>query len=572
VTAGARRRPARLLASLAMLTGLLAGCGATIPESGPVVEGPAVGAGTDSQVIRVIVRPPVPGSTAVEVVRGFLEASASFQDDYGVAREYLTPEAAATWDPAELTRVYDGSATAVKLAGLDRVSFVAPLVALIDTQGSYQIADPGEPGETVFQVRKVDGEWRISDPPQGLLLSRGDVDRGFRTYNVYFLDPSFRTLVPDPITVPSIGSGAATTLIRRLLDGPSEWLAPAVRTAFPIGGALAVDSVPVDNGIAQVTLDSRVLATDDSTRAALSAQIVWTLRQVPEVLGVRITAGGLPLPVPGQPSVQPREAWPSYDPDALAPNAAAFALTPSGVVRIGPESAVTVPGDAGTPKRPIISLAVAPASDRVAGFDDAGKSLLEAPLTPEGAFEERARGKAMTSLGYGPDDSLWWVESGGVRTIRPQSEESEAVPVEGIGGAKIVGLVLARDGTRAVLLLRRGPRTEPVLVRVERRGESVKLAAPRRFESRIGSAVDVAWASSTRLQVLGSDGAGPVQLFSVGLGAEPVRSEPVPDKAVTVTAAPSRAVFVGTDDGGVYVDDSFQWRRQLMGSSPAYPG
>ena len=39
---------------------------------------------------------------------------------------------------------------------------------------------------------------------------------------------------------------------------------------------------------------------------ALSARLVWTLRQLPDVTRVRITVQGVPLQVPGAPTVQSR--------------------------------------------------------------------------------------------------------------------------------------------------------------------------------------------------------------------------------------------------------------------------
>ena len=42
-------------------------------------------------------------------------------------------------------------------------------------------------------------------------------------------------LVPAPVIVPLSGSGLATLLVSTLVSGPTPWIAPAVRTAFPEG-------------------------------------------------------------------------------------------------------------------------------------------------------------------------------------------------------------------------------------------------------------------------------------------------------------------------------------------------
>ena len=179
----------------------------------------------------------------------------------------------------------------------------------------------------------------------------------------------------------------------------------------------------------------------------------------------------------------------------------------------------------------------------------------------------------MTSVGFGADNSLWWVDSAGVHTLDALSNTPQPVAVEGTegpGAGRVVGIAVARDGTRAALLMRRGPRTEVRLVRVERRGETVRLAAPRRVDTRISAAVDVAWSSATELAVLGSDGAGPLEVFTVSLGSAPLRFVATPPLAVSVAAAPTLDVLVGTSDSTVWAYHALEWRELVSGTSPTY--
>ena len=77
----------------------------------------------------------------------------------------------------------------------------------------------------------------------------------------------------------------STDLLQALLQGPGPWLEPAVINGFPVGTELkAVDTV---DGIVQIDLTAAVLQADDLARQQLSAQIVWTLRQVPGFRGSR---------------------------------------------------------------------------------------------------------------------------------------------------------------------------------------------------------------------------------------------------------------------------------------------
>ena len=181
-----------------------------------------------------------------EVVQGFLDASASFDGDHAVARQYLTPTASADWDTNAGVTVYDGVPALSELGSA--VVMAVREAGTIATNGRYEVTGPAAELRTTFDLTKVDGEWRIEDLPQGLLLSQSDVDRAFRSFSVYFFNPPFETLVPDPRMVPVIGPGLATTLVRRLVAGPSDWLQPAVRTGFPAGVRLNIDSVPDRGG------------------------------------------------------------------------------------------------------------------------------------------------------------------------------------------------------------------------------------------------------------------------------------------------------------------------------------
>ena len=389
---------------------------------------------------------------------------------------------------------------------------------------------------------------------------------------MYFLDPTFSTLVPDPITLPVVGPGQATTLTRALLRGPTPWLAPAVRTAVPDGTSLAIDSVPVEGGVASVALDPRVLAADDRTRSALSAQLVWTLTELPDVTGVRISVGGQPLPVPGQGTLQTRESWAAYDPDALPTAAVAYVVDDARVKRIVADAAEPVPGAAGTGNPALGSVAVSLDSAEVAAVSAGGSRLYTGALSTGRPLAVRATGSDLSAPSYDRDQRLWWVDRGaGVRVLR-RGGQATPVTVEGLGNAVVSGMTIARDGTRAALVVRRGARSELLLARVERRGETLVLAAPRRIESRVGDVQDVAWSAANRLVVLGAEGAAEPVAFLVDIGHGSARPFGAPVEPRSVAAAPGRVVLAGAGDGRIWQYASGRWTAGPDGAAPAYPG
>ena len=83
-----------------------------------------------------------------------------------------------------------------------------------------------------------------------------------------------------------------------LLSGPSNWLRPAVTSSIPADTTLNGSSVPLPNGIAEVDLSDQVTALPSPQRSLLAAQVVYTLRQVAGVKGVRFTVNSQQFRIP----------------------------------------------------------------------------------------------------------------------------------------------------------------------------------------------------------------------------------------------------------------------------------
>ena len=561
------RQPAMVITAL--VAPLLAAC-AVIPTSGPIQQGAEVGVETTDQVIRVIARPPQSDMTPTEIVSGFLQASASFEDDHAVAREYLTPQAAVMWDPSLNVSVYDGVPTIVP-DGVTAVDMTATRVGSIDGEGRFEVALPGSLIEESFRMEFLGGNWRIATPPQGLLLSRSDVDRAFRAFEVYFLDPTFTTLVPDPRYFPVDGPTPATALTRALLSGPTEWLAPAVRTGFPDGTALAVDAVPVVDGVARVDLDPQVRLADEDTRRAFSAQLIWTLGQVPGVRFLDLNAGGQVLDVAGASNPQPMDSWPGFDPNAMPEGAGPLGIVGGRVIDLNRTPPLPVPGQAGLGNPPLAGLAIS-LTERIAALDaDAGLWL--GSLEPGSTLIEASVDPGQSRPSFGGGEEAWVV--GPDATLRRVDPEGTAVvvPVDGLHPkAALESIAVSRDGTRAALTIRRGPRTFVMLAIITVREGAQRIESPVRVDNRLTTVSDVAWADDDRLIALGVEGAGAPGVFEIDISRWQVRSLGAPPGAVRVAAAPGSPILAATEDGRIWTYTSGPWRLGPRGSSPAYPG
>jgi len=567
---------ARHLVGIAVAATLLAGC-ASVPTSGPIQQGPVVVEAGNEQFIRVLPHKPVPDMTPEEIVAGFQEATAASEADYETARSYLTTAASAGWRPDAGVQVYDSTGlTTTTKAGV--VIEEGRLAARIDGDWQYDVVAPAKRTQWKYSLVQVDGQWRIADLPRGLVLGPGDIERGYRSADLYFFTRDFATLVPAPITIPFSEPGLATQLVNGLLDGPTTWIAPAVRTAFPEGTRLALGSVPIVDGVAEVQLTREVLQADDPTRQKLSAQLVWTLRQLPEVNGVRITINGQPLAVTSVPSVQPISSWATYDPDALPPSSKGYAVGPKGLVTFSPDGTSAAPLSFRTTLR---SPAVSLDSSRIAGLSADRRQLYVGQLVEGGSASVRFTGADLSrptwdgSVGGPPGGSLWVAEPG-KGLVHVTEAGAEAVPVSsapaGFSDADIIAVALSRDATRMAMLVRRGTLVEPWLARIERNGSSVAVSTPVRVDGEISDALDLAWADANTLDVLGTSGASSLEVVEIGVGSPRVRHVSAPDAAVTaLAAAPGRVTLTAQADA-VWRQSPPVWARIPDLSQPVYPG
>lgn len=569
----------RLLAVGALAVAvLLSGCStvpssfvARVPTSGPIRQGDEVGGVRDDQVIRVIARPPRPGMTQLQVVQGFIDASASFDADHAVARQYLTRRAGEAWDTSAGVQIYQGALALTDTGATVRA--LGPMAGSISSIGRLTVSEPGSSVAATFPLVKANGEWRIDQAPAGLLLSQSDVDRSFRSYPVYFFNPGFASLVPDPRMIPVSSAGTATTLVRDLLGGPSEWLQPSVRTSFPSGVRLSLDSVPVEGGIAHVDLTANALAADDATRQAMSQQLVWTLAQVPEVLFVDLTAGGQPFVVPGVANPTPRGMWPGWNPNAMSLQTVAYATRPGGVVSLVGEQAAPVAGAAGAGGVVLTRIAVAPDQLSLAGVSVKG-AVWRGRLAPDSTLIKIREAGAPTSIAFGPGGTVW-VTDGTVSAIAADGTVQN-VDVTGLPRrAKLVKVLPSRDGTRAVVLYRRGGRVSLVLSRIvpaSGSAGSIQVEAPQLLETSVVDVTDVAWAASDSLAVLGSRTVGSVQVLILDIARGSIVAQGAPSNPTEIAAAPGLPTLVGSTDGLIYQLAGGTWRERVRAASPAYPG
>ncbi len=582
------RRSARVALALFGAV-ILAGC-VSIPRSGPVIRADQATTQASSQV-EIAPQAPAPDASPRAVVEGFLQAMAAYEPDYATARLYLAASVRDSWQPTSGVTVYADGHAPTETDGTVRLS--APVTGRVDARGAYTPAS--DRIDTDFGLQRgEDGQWRISQPPEGLVVSQFVFDNFFQHVNLYWPEPGNQFLVPDPISL-AHGRLSAATLVGSLLAGPGGWLGPAVRSALPENTRLAS---PVDldqNGVVTVDLSGPLETLDLQQRRLLVGQLTWTLDQIPTVTGVRVLANGEQYPLgdlTDPDGVVAIEALPSLSPVPTGLDNHLFALSEGQVVRVEQSERSTnvspVAGSFGQPGVEPESLAVTPSGDAVAVVTDGGTRVTTfavasgdttaSLMVPEGLLRPQyARTGELWLVSGAPGAQRMQISSGGV----PRDVEIGALAEE-----HITDFRLSPDGVRIALVLEREGARIFALARVERQGDTVRLDGLRviplvtKSRTELTDISDVGWIGAGRLVLLATgEGSTQPSPYRLDLNAMAVQQIGQADRwqadsiATLATSEAPRMVIVGGDGRAWRYEDDFTWPQlPQQVTAAAYPG
>jgi hypothetical protein len=545
----------------------LTGC-AGVPDSGPVRVGrpvAAAGGGLADAIVREVPAAPQPGADPVQIVGGFLRAMVDSDSGYGVARSYLTP--GADWTTASGIDVY---AEPVRLSrsGKDAVVVRAHRLGVLGPRGVYRV-DPG-PIARRFHVTRRSGEWRIAKLSPGVLLSADDASRVLQPAAVYFLTPDGERVVPQPVLEPPLEPGLATTLMRGLLAGPSPLLAPGVRTAVPRGTTL-VGNVPISaDGVAEVDLSAGTREITAPQLMRLSAQIVWTLRQLSSVTAVRLLANGSPLEAPGVSSLQLVPSWPQFDPAMPPSSTGAFAVAAGRVVGLGARVPAALNG-AGT------VAASRSADGRIAAVvrDVGGRQQLLVGRPGEDRFRVRVEAGSITPPSFGPDGRVVVATSNGtVHAVSLAGTTQRVELANSLRHREISALAMSRDGSRVALVVSTAAGNELDLATVVPADSAIAFRAPRVVIPATSDVSGVAWAEADELVTTVSAASGRRTVVRVGTNGyqvEDLSGPGLPAHPDQVAAAPGERLLVASAAGTWRLSGS-RWRKVSAARMPMYAG
>ncbi|HIW68349.1 MAG TPA: GerMN domain-containing protein [Candidatus Dietzia merdigallinarum] len=287
-----RARLLTILVSLLCATGVVAtGC-ATLPSSSsPQVIDTFAPASPDLSVPT-----PVPDQEPDLLVRDFIKASALADQRHAAARQFLTPEAAESWDAsAETTIVLRADLSAEGGRSADRAEYTlrGEKVGTLDPGGIFR--DDAGQVEVTIGLTRTDGQWRIDELPPGVVIERTEFFSTYAQRELFFLTGTADALVPDPRWTAADRNDLGYSLVNLLATGPRPGLEDAVLSRVPDSVSVRPSESDGDDRPG-TTIDFTglpVLSSQATTQFA--AQVVWTLARSDVPGPYRLERDGAPL-------------------------------------------------------------------------------------------------------------------------------------------------------------------------------------------------------------------------------------------------------------------------------------
>jgi Lipoprotein LpqB beta-propeller domain/Sporulation and spore germination len=617
-----------LFALVAVLS--LAGC-VSMPSAGPVQSYP-VTQGVDAQgepYQQVVIGPPVAGWSPAQIVQGFLAASASFGNNWQVAREYMTPQESKLWSPSWSAIVYSNG------PNVQRTAYTVPAAAKPDAivkstakrakstkpekiqatvtitgsvlaglsgssvsgYGSYAVPSGSTPqgspgtGTAITLVKMAGGEWRIASAPTELLLTSDAFKSDYELRNLYFFDPTTRFLVPDPVYVPLQATPAdlMNGLVYDLVKPPKDWLADgATRTAFPAGttfpaGPTNIGAVTIEGVTAVVDLGGAITKASTQVMQQVSAQLVWTLSESGQsgqsVQSVELEVNGKPWLPPGNTQGNPVQRDSKFYNPAPGTSKTFYYLDASGNV-------TSSNGIRATPVRVAhvgtgyTQLAVSPDGKYLALIRKDG-DLFSGPL--DGTLTKRG-GSLYSTLSWDPNDDLWATMNNQVVMLRGAEDQAQPIAASVLGSVgsstpmavPFTSVRVAPDGVRVAVVIDNstlvfGAISWQAGTNPQKPMLQIVLSpfdVPARFGVTFTS---LTWYGPDNVITLTEPGPAVTEYPVNGGAATSISATALMQ---SITASPDRPLIAGLAKGRMADNASLtgSWMPIANGVSPAYPG
>ncbi|MGH3690820.1 MAG: LpqB family beta-propeller domain-containing protein, partial [Microbacterium sp.] len=509
---------------------------------------------------------PITGAGPEEIVEGFLEAGITTTDNWDTARDFLAPSLQRSWTPSAGVSIDTGTDTRTVVSSVPddeaenadtaEVQVALDLVASVDESGGYSEA-LGSSNVAFTLQRMENGEWRITQAPDGVVIDETRFTKVFEGYPLQYFDLGWSRLVPDMRWFPRRQS-PATTVTRALIGGaPSEWLDPAVQNAFPADVQLAQDAVPIVGQVADVALTRPAAGLDAATLARMRTQLQATLRAAGvAVTEVRFTVDGRNLEAGVADVVEPTATI-----GTLVLQDGAFGRIVGD--EISPIAGISSEITAIT--QPIVSIDVAADDARAATKLGDGHVY----LIGDGSLDELDARPGLVKPSLDPYGYTWSVPAGAPTALQASGSDAAAHQVAKAwpSASAISHLRVSADGARVAAVVTVGKQMWVVVAGVVRdsAGIPIELGEVKQLTQLAEPATGLVWVGADRLGVL-TDPNSPTLLTQMVGG--PGSMEAAPGSATSVAGARTAAgVRILDANGQLFAHAGSAWREVAAGVS-----
>ena len=540
------------LAAAAAVAVTLTACGA-LPTSGPVNAGQPIADDSSAGDLVFLPDAPAKDATPQQIVEGFIAAGSGPRDNWAIAHLSLAPEFSSEWDPREGVAVYDPGERALTETAEDEFVLSLTPSAYVDATGEMSATGESAALELTFQLaQQADGQWRITQAPQGIILDRNRFVTVFGSYSLQFFDPTWTYLVPDERWFPR--QYAATRIAAELVNGgPSPWLVGAVATAFTDAARLATLSVPQQLGVAAVSLQEGARSLDRTTLDRMQTQLEASLTQA-RVDQVDMLVDGQVLTAE---ALTPRPT--RVDTNPLVRTADDFGFLAGGAV-------VEIPGLS----KSILALEATDievdADHTLAAVRDANGTVLR--VDADGADRVDLR-PGLLPPSIDPAGYVWSVPQSSPGAVIAYGPDAAQVAIASAwpGASQILAQRVSRDGTRLAAVVRDGDRYALWVAGIlrDRAQAPTGLGEKKVLAILPGPSTALTWTGSNDL-ALATTVQGDARLFTQEIGGFSSASQRVVANVTTVAGGvQSGGIRVRDTAGELYAPRGSNWQQLASG-------
>lgn len=533
---------------------LIAGC-SFVPITGPINPGLDIGKIVSRSPITNSPQPPTAGMTKLQVATGFLAANENAIGDFSIAREYLASFLTFEWMPSAGIEVFETSLSLKEISETVVQAQGIPTL-IVDQQRRPEL--PTETDLKSFELSfiKENGEWRIVNPPRGIVLSSVAFQRNYAVANLWFADKSESRLVPDFLVIAQ-QSDPAPQLIRALFAGSSNWLRPATVNMFNPEFLTGLATTQQTESVLTVDFDAEILRMTNQQRVLLISQMAQTLIQVENLTSLRITTGGQLLNVQGvrNPLDLTQGKWLGQQ---VEDEAKLYALSPAGLL-IKPVENETVDswlaGFAGA-----TNLAISADQTQLAGYLPDSSELYLGNLQQDPKLVARVAN--LSDLNFDASGKLWFLNRSNRNVYSFDGSNLVQARFVFPPGNILNHAMAAPDNVRFALVAQAGQRSNLFIARLKQTRSDIEFAKMQRVISVNGEVLDLNWYSPTQVVLLVSF---PAQQELVALIIDIATATQtilrLPAETTSLVADENQSIAVINRSGDIWIRSKSVWSQ-----------